>query len=107
MSKTNQVCICCEARDNCPYYDSRRTVCVPVKCTDWEGFSTIQDTTDWQYYRIQASIAAMQGLISGGIYTSSTIRLAQERGQSGTEFIAQMTTEFADDLIAELQKKKE
>jgi hypothetical protein len=47
----------------------------------------------------------MQGLISGNIYTSSTIRLAQERGQSGTEFIAQMATEFADDLIEELQKK--
>ena len=59
----------------------------------------------WQHYRIQAAIAAMQGLISGGIHTSSTIRLAQERGQSGTEFIAQMATEFADDLIAELQKE--
>lgn len=58
----------------------------------------------WQQVRIQASIAAMQGLISGGIYTSSTIRLAQERGQSGTEFIAQMATEFADDLIEELKK---
>lgn len=60
---------------------------------------------DWQQVRIQAAIAAMQGLISGGIYTSSTIRLAKERGQSGTEFIAQMATEFADDLIAELQKE--
>jgi polyhydroxyalkanoate synthesis regulator phasin len=59
----------------------------------------------WQQVRIQAAIAAMQGLISGNIYTSSTIRLAQERGQSGTEFIAQMATEFADDLIEELQKK--
>jgi hypothetical protein len=60
---------------------------------------------DWEEVRIQAAIAAMQGLISGNIYTSSTIRLAQERGQSGTEFIAQMATEFADDLIEELQKK--
>lgn len=60
----------------------------------------------WQQVRIQAAIAAMQGLISGGIYSSSsTIKLAQKRGQSGTEFIAQMATEFADDLIAELQKK--
>ena len=60
---------------------------------------------DWQQVRIQAAIAAMQGLINGGIYTSSTFRLAQKRGQSGTEFIAQMANEFADDLIAELQKK--
>lgn len=62
-------------------------------------------TIDWEQVHIQAAIASMQGLISGGIYTSSTFRLAKERGQSGTEFIAQMATEFADDLVAELQKK--
>ena len=61
-------------------------------------------TIDWDQVRIQASFAAMQGLISGGIYTSSAFRLAQERGQSGVEFIAQMATEFANALIAELKK---
>ena len=94
MSKTNQVCICCEARDNCPYYDTRRTVCVPVKCTDWDDFSTIQDTTDWQHYRIQAAIAAMQSI-------------ADSLGSVdyNKELIAKHAVELADALIAELQKK--
>ena len=93
MSNTNQVCICCEARDNCPYYDTRRTVCVPVKCTDWEDSSTIQDTTDWQHYRIQASIAAMQ-----------TIADTLGSVDYNKELIAKHAVELADALIAELKK---
>lgn len=122
MSNTNQICITCTQRDTCQYYDPNRTICVPIMTEQEMQFELMksqekvnalrQEVAEmnkereyWQHYRIQASIAAMQGLISGGIYTSSTIRLAKERGQSGTEFIAQMATEFADDLIAELQKK--
>ncbi len=93
MSKTNQVCICCKARDNCPHYDTRRTVCVPVKCTDWEDFSTIQDTTDWQHYRIQAAIAAMDIVADDGYNVRNEQHL-----------IAKYAVEIADALIEELKK---
>ena len=96
MSKTNQVCICCEVRDNCPHYDTRRNVCVPVKCTDWEDFSTIQDTTDWQQVRIQASIQALGGLTSNPNFEQHTLE----------DVIAECVT-LADTLIEELQKKRE
>lgn len=99
MSKTNQVCICCEARDNCPHYDTRRTVCVPVKCTDWEDFSTIQDTTDWQHYRIQAAIAAMQAELSN---PNNTFMMCEDK----RAIIVRRSVAYADFLIAKLQKKE-
>lgn len=106
MSKTNQVCICCEARDTCPHYDTRRTECVPVKCTDWEDFSTIQDTTDWQHYRIQAAIAAMQGQLSN----DKTIQIINDLSQviddhdAYMRIIAASSVRLADALIEELKK---
>lgn len=93
MSKTNQVCICCEARDTCPHYDTRRTECVPVKCTDWEDFSTIQDTTDWQQVRIQAAIAAMSIVADDGYNVRNEQHL-----------IAKYAVQIADALVAELKK---
>ena len=61
MSNTNQVCITCTQRDSCQYYDPNRTLCAPVKVSDYGQFagSLKQSTVDWQHYRIQAAIAAM------------------------------------------------
>ena len=39
MSRTNQVCICCEERMSCPHFDTRKTVC-PGRWSDFS--STIQ-----------------------------------------------------------------
>ena len=104
MSRTNQVCICCEERDNCPHYDTRRTVCVPVKCTDWEDFSTIQDTTDWKHYHIQAAIAAMQSYISDGERMALVSKKFDYDDKIISKFIAEGSVMYADALIAELKK---
>ena len=106
MSKTNQVCVCCEARDNCPHYDTRRTVCVPVKCTDWESLEPcglpqptpvrlvepIKLSTDWQQVRIQLIGSALTGLLAN----PDTIL--------SRESIVEAVVKIVDALVEELRK---
>ena len=97
MSKTNQICITCTQRDTCQYYDQNRTICVPVKESDYGQFAgSLQSTIDWQHYRIQAAIAAMQSIADslGSI-------------DYNKELIAKHAVELADALISELQKKQD
>lgn len=52
-------------RDTCQYFDPNRTICVLVKVSDYGQFAgSLQPTIDWQHYRIQAAIAAMQGMLA-------------------------------------------
>lgn len=90
MSKTNQVCITCTQRDICQYYDPNRTLCVPVKVGDYGQFagSLKQSTIDWQHYRIQAAIAAMQTV---------------DNHVSPVEELAKRCVRYADALIEELK----
>lgn len=95
MSKTNQVCITCTQRDTCQYYDPNRTICVPVKVSDYGQFAgSLQPTIDWQHYRIQAAIAAMP-IVADEDYS---VRNEQH-------LIVKYAVQLADALIAELQKK--
>lgn len=91
MSKTNQICINCTQRDTCQYYDTNRTICVPVTVSDYGQFAgSLQPTIDWQHYRIQAAIAAMQTV---------------DDHVSTVEELAARCVRYADALIAELKKE--
>lgn len=110
MSNTNQVCITCTQRDGCQYYDPNRTLCVPVKVIDYGQFEgpLKQSTVDWQHYRIQASIAAMQGMVISDAYCSEEPvgpSYQIKRRKWPPEKIAKEAVAYADFLIAELQKK--
>lgn len=90
MSKTNQVCITCTQKDTCQYYDPNRTICVPVKVSDYGQFtSSLQSIIDWKHYRIQAAIAAMQTV---------------DDHVSTVDELAERCVRYADALIAELEK---
>lgn len=109
MSNTNQVCIACTQRDACQYYDPNRTICVPVKVSDYVQFAgSLQPTTDWQQVRIQASIAAMQGMTISDAYCSAEPvgpSYQIKRRKWSPARIAQEAVAYADCLIAELQKE--
>ena len=95
MSKTNQICITCTQRDICQYYDPNRTLCVPIKVSDYGQFAgSLQPTIDWQHYRIKAAIAAMSIVADDGYNVRNEQHL-----------IAKYAVQIADALIAELQKK--
>lgn len=94
MSRTNQICITCTQRDSCQYYDPNRTICVPVKVSDYVQFAgSLQPTIDWQRYRIQAAIAAMPIVADDGYNVRNEQHL-----------IAKYAVELADALVAELKK---
>lgn len=96
MSETNQVCITCTQRDTCQYYDPNRTICVPLNVSDYGQFAgSLQPTIDWQHYRIQAAIAAMD--IVNGAYNI----------HNDMERLVRHSVKLADALIAELQKKQD
>ena len=95
MSKTNQVCITCTQRDTCQYYDPNRTLCVPVKVSDYVQFAgSLQPTIDWQQVRINAAIAAMQGMLIGDTAPHDAA-------------LSISAVELADALVAELKRIKE
>lgn len=58
---------------------------------------------DWQHYRIQAAIAAMQGMLANPEHHKTQV----ESGVPCSYFYAVNAVMCADDLIAELQKKGE
>lgn len=110
MSKTNQVCVTCTQRGTCQYYDPNRTLCAPVKVSDYEQFagSLKQSTIDWQHYRIQAAIAAMQGMIANPQTFEQLDHdkgYKEIRGGDKSQIVAISSVMYADALIAELQKK--
>lgn len=109
MSETNQVCVTCTQRDTCQYYDPNRTICVPVKVSDYEQFAgSLQSTIDWQHYRIKAAIAAMQGMVISDAYCNEEpVGPAYQikRRKWAPARIVQEAVVYADFLIAELQKK--
>ena len=93
MSKTNQICITCTQRDTCQYYDQNRTICVPVKVSDYRQFAgSLQPTIDWQHYRIQAAIEFAAQILAnhgcGGAPTS----------------VAKDAVDYADALVEELKR---
>ena len=98
MSKTNQVCITCTQRDTCQYYDTNRTICVPVKVSDYGQFAgSLQPTIDWRQVRIQAAIAAMQAELSN----PSNVFMACEDKKA---IIVKRSVGYADALVAELKR---
>ena len=63
---------------------------------------------DWQHYRIQAAIAAMQGMIANPQTFEQLVRdkgYKEIRGGDKSQIIAIASVMYADALIAELQKK--
>lgn len=101
MSKTNQVCITCTQKDSCQYYDPNRTNCVPLKVSDYGQFAgSLQTTIDWRHYRIQAAIAAMQGMLANPKHHDVQV----ESGVPFSNFYAINAVMYADALIEELKK---
>ena len=61
----------------------------------------------WQHYRIQAAIAAIQGLVSNEIHLNHADKVAEEKGINTSTFLAKCAIDIADALVAELQKKQD
>lgn len=59
---------------------------------------------DWQHYRIQASIAAMQAYISDGERMALVSKKFDYDDKRITKFIAEGAVMYADALVAELKK---
>lgn len=57
----------------------------------------------WQHYRIQASIAAMQGLVSIHEARITAKSMADKTNSSPSEIIAMCAVSMADELIKELK----
>ena len=105
MSKTNQVCITCAQRDTCQYYDPNRTLCVPVKVSDYGQFAgSLRPTIDWEQVRIQTAMYAMQGQLANQVLTENMIE-SVENVADFPKVLANASARFADALVAELQKK--
>lgn len=64
----------------------------------------LSETIDWQHYRIQASIAAMQAYISDGERMVLISKKFDYDDKRITEFIAEGAVMYADALVAELKK---
>lgn len=89
-----KICITCTQRDTCQYYDPNRTICVPVKVSDYVQFAgSLQPTIDWQQVHINTAIRL-------------TCVLSEKMlgaGYSERE-IAKQAVELADALVEELKK---
>ena len=73
----------------------------------WDEVELIDDDK-WQHYRIQAAIAAMQGMIANPQTFEQLVRdkgYKEIRGGDKSQIIAIASVMYADALIAELQKK--
>lgn len=63
-------------------------------------------TIDWQHYRIQAAIAAMQAVLTNYEYYAEGIKTECENSNTTRpKVVAFMARELADALVEELQKK--
>ncbi|WP_415959283.1 hypothetical protein [Paraprevotella xylaniphila] len=71
-----------------------------VKVSKLDFFSDFEDKEKWQQVRIQAAIAAMQGMVDGQVHTSSKIALSEN-----IKTMAVKSVMCADALVAELKKK--
>lgn len=59
----------------------------------------LEPSVDWEQVRIQAAIAAMQGMMAAISPERFTVRISKEA-------VAKASVEYADALIEELKKKK-
>lgn len=66
----------------------------------------LKDDTDWNSIRNQASIAAMQAIITSDSLRNAKIIAAVTVGDLPHKEIAEASVRFADALIAELNKGK-
>lgn len=57
----------------------------------------------WQHYRIQAAIAAMQGIVSSHEARITAKSIADKTNSSPSEIIAMCAVSMADELIKELK----
>jgi hypothetical protein len=96
--------------DICQHYDPNRTMCAPVKVSDYGQFSASlkQSTVDWQHYRIQAAIAAMQGMLANP-QTFEQLehdeRYKDIRGGDKLQIVAIASVMYGYTLVEELKKK--
>lgn len=60
-------------------------------------------TTDWQQVRIQAAIAAMQGILSNGCSVQSVMDMSEKVHRLPSDILATMAVSQADALVEELK----
>lgn len=60
-------------------------------------------TTDWQQVRIQAAIAAMQGMLSNDCSVQSVMDMSEKVHRLPSDILATMAVSQADALIEELK----
>ena len=61
------------------------------------------DKTDWQQVRIQAAIAAMQGMLSNDCSVQSVMDMSEKVHRLPSDILATMAVSQADALIEELK----
>lgn len=60
-------------------------------------------TTDWQQVRIQAAIAAMQGMLSNDCSVQSVMDMSEKVHRLPSDILATMAVSQADALVEELK----
>lgn len=60
-------------------------------------------TTDWQKVRIQAAIAAMQGMLSNDCSVQSVMDMSEKDHRLPSDILATMAVSQADALVEELK----
>ena len=61
------------------------------------------DKTDWQQVRIQAAIAAMQGMLSNDCSVQSVMDMSEKVHRLPSDILATMAVSQADALVKELK----
>ena len=61
----------------------------------------------WQQVRIDAAIAAMQGVVSNEIHLNHADKVAEEKGINTSTFLAKCAIDCADALVAELKRSED
>lgn len=71
-----------------------------------EALHKLEESQYWQEVRVNAAIAAMQGITSSAYMMNIVKRNAEEADDYVKKSLSEMAVRFADALIEELKKEK-
>lgn len=85
--------------DKCDSYGNP----IEVSFEDVELIKDTSDTTDWNQVRIQAAIAAMQGILQNDCSKQNAMNISEKVHRLPSDILATMAVSQADALVKELK----
>ena len=76
---------------------------IEIPFEDVELIKDASNTNDWQQVRIQAAIAAMQGMLSNDCSVQSVMDMSEKVHRLPSDILATMAVSQADALVEELK----